>query len=255
MGWLWLAKEYDQFWLIVLLLALVTARAGWEYARLIERSGIPLERSSFATVSVLAIIAYGLLEESFKALIFVGSVLYFMLRYLAHPEGLKAGAAAVLGLIYIPYFLHFFYEIYQAETGFYYVLLLLLLIWGYDTGAYAVGSLFGRHKLFVELSPKKSWEGVVGGFLLAWLAGWASLSWLPVELSSSVVFHALLMSLLVSAFAQLGDLLESKLKRTAGVKDSGALFPGHGGMLDRIDALLLALPVFYFYLHYVLKWV
>jgi phosphatidate cytidylyltransferase len=256
LGWLWLAKTYDQFWSIVLLLACVTALASWEYATLVERSGSPLERGSFVVVSVLAIVAYGSLAEFFSLPIFVGAVLVLLARYVVQPQRIRAGATAVLGLIYIPYFLHFFYEIYRAEAGFYYALLLLLLVWAYDTGAFVVGSLWGRHKLFVELSPKKSWEGVLGGVVLALVAGWLSLLWMPFELSSDVAHHhALLMALLVSAFAQLGDLFESKLKRAAGVKDSGAFFPGHGGMLDRVDSLLLALPVFYFYVRYLLKWV
>lgn len=266
-GWLWLAKAYDQFWLVVLLLALATAAASWEYAKLIAQSGIPLERSSFTVVSVLAVVAYGFGGELYTLLVFTAGALIFISGYLAHPDGLKSVASALLGLFYFPYLLHFFYSLFQVEQGFYYALLLLLLVWAYDTGAYLVGSLWGRHKLFPPLSPKKSWEGVIGGWVLALITGVLSLQAMPlvyqpppwqIPLSFSLqdaVLHGFVLSLLVSIFAQLGDLFESKLKRTAGVKDSGVFFPGHGGMLDRMDSLLFALPAFYFYAHYVLKWV
>ncbi|OGF53414.1 MAG: hypothetical protein A2Z21_00015 [Candidatus Fraserbacteria bacterium RBG_16_55_9] len=256
LGWLWIAKTYDQFWLVLLLLALVTAAASWEYAKLVALSGIPLERLTFAVVSVLTVVAYGALSEAHTSLIFIAGALLFIVGYLPRSEGLQCAASALLGFFYLPYLLHFFFPLFQTEQGYYYTLLLLLLVWAYDTGAYIVGSLLGKHKLFPRLSPKKSWEGVFGGWFLAFVAGWLSFLWIPWAFSlPDAALHGFALSLLISVFAQLGDLFESKLKRTASVKDSGAFFPGHGGMLDRIDSLLFALPAFYFYVHYVLKWV
>jgi phosphatidate cytidylyltransferase len=256
LGWLWIAKTYDQFWLFALLLALVTAVASWEYATLIVQSQIPLEKFSLTLVSVLAILAYGVWGEGHASLILVAGGLLLLQSYLFSPEGMKSLAAAILGLFYIPYFLHFFYPLFEPERGFYYTLLVLLLVWAYDTGAYIVGSLLGKHKLVPELSPKKSWEGVFGGWMLALIAAELSWLWMPGSLPlPDAALHGLALSVLVSMFAQLGDLFESKLKRAASVKDSGAFLPGHGGMLDRIDGLLFALPIFYFYVHYVLKWV
>lgn len=256
LSWLWLAKTYDQFWLAIFLLVLITTIASWEYAKLIEKSKIPLEPYSFAAVSVLTTIAYGTLGDPHTSLIFTASALLFVTAYLPHPDGVRSGATAALGLLYIPYLLHFVYPLYQSDQGFYHVLVLLLLVWAYDTGAYIMGSLFGRHKLFPVLSPKKSWEGVIGGWALAIVAGSLSLLWIPWRFPmENVALHALALSLLIGIATQLGDLFESKLKRTAHAKDSGVFFPGHGGMLDRIDGLLFALPVFYSYAHYVLKWV
>ena len=255
LSWLWVAKTYDQFWLVVLLLALVTAIASWEYATLIAQSQIPLEKYSFTVISVLTIIAYGAWGDTHAALILTMGGLLFLVGYLSNPEGTTSAAAPVLGLFYIPYFLHFVYPLYAPEQGFYYVLLLLLLVWGYDTGAYITGSLLGKHRLFPQLSPKKSWEGVFGGWTLALIAAVLSFLWIPGSFSlPDAALHGLVLSILISVFTQLGDLFESKLKRTANVKDSGVFFPGHGGMLDRIDGLLFALPVFYFYAHYVLRW-
>ena len=119
----------------------------------------------------------------------------------------------------------------------------VLAVWAYDSGAYLAGRTWGRHPFMAHISPRKTWEGVAGGIALAvaaslvtlWLAG----AWVP---------GALLLGPLVGAAAQVGDLAESMLKRAAGAKDSGQLIPGHGGMLDRIDSILFAAPVVYFYL-------
>ncbi len=256
LGWLWIAKAYDQFWLVVLLLALATAAASWEYAKLMVQSGVALERFSFTIISILSVVAYGVMSELHAPFIFTSGALLLLVTYLWRSEGLKEGACAILGLFYLPFLLHFFYPLYRPEQGFYYLLLLLVLVWTYDTGAYIVGSLWGKHKLYPPLSPKKSWEGVLAGWLLMFVIGWLALYWWPWALSlQDAALHGFALSLVISILAQLGDLFESKLKRTANVKDSGTFFPGHGGMLDRIDSLIFALPAFYFYMHYILKWV
>lgn len=122
-----------------------------------------------------------------------------------------------------------------------YVLLLLLLIWGADTGAYFAGRRWGRHKLAPRVSPGKSWEGVVGGLTLTALLAAAGGRYLapPMALGTFVV-----LCLVTVGFSVLGDLTESMFKRVTNVKDSGALLPGHGGVLDRIDSLTAAAPVF-----------
>lgn len=124
------------------------------------------------------------------------------------------------------------------------VLMMLLLAWIGDTGAYFAGRFLGKHKLYPEVSPKKTWEGAVGGLLGSVVAVAAmkmlrlpSLSWLDV----------VLIAVPGGILGQLGDLVESLIKRSAGVKDSGALLPGHGGMLDRIDAVLFIAPYVYLY--------
>ncbi|MDA8344072.1 MAG: phosphatidate cytidylyltransferase [Thermaerobacter sp.] len=120
----------------------------------------------------------------------------------------------------------------------------LILVWATDIGAYLVGSQFGRHKLSPRLSPGKSWEGTGGGILLAIIAG-ATL--LPSLLGRSVGF-GILVGLVTGLLAVLGDLGESAIKRWANTKDSGNFMPGHGGLLDRIDSLLFALPLLYYLL-------
>ncbi|MCG8699821.1 MAG: phosphatidate cytidylyltransferase [Bacteroidales bacterium] len=124
------------------------------------------------------------------------------------------------------------------------LLCILIFIWTNDTGAYVFGSLFGKHKFFVRISPKKSWEGVIGGFLSTILAAWIiSIFNLKFDFAGWVVI-----ALLVVTFSVLGDLFESQLKRSANIKDSGSVIPGHGGILDRIDSFLFVVPVVYLYL-------
>jgi phosphatidate cytidylyltransferase len=121
------------------------------------------------------------------------------------------------------------------------LLVLLVAVWINDTLAFWVGSAWGRRKLAPRLSPNKSWEGSIAGLAGGALAGLAGVSWVTGEARIALV--AVIAVAVVAA--QLGDLVESMLKRAAGVKDSGALLPGHGGLLDRLDAIILALPVFY----------
>jgi len=123
------------------------------------------------------------------------------------------------------------------------VLYLMFLVWGADSGAYFAGHRFGRHKLAPTISPGKTWEGVAGGlvtvFILALLTGY--LGW---QFRAEELLIWLVLSLVTGLISVLGDLFESRLKRAAGVKDSGVLIPGHGGVLDRIDAFTAAAPVF-----------
>lgn len=119
------------------------------------------------------------------------------------------------------------------------VFALLFLIWASDIGAYAFGRTFGKHKLAPKISPGKTWEGWAGGFLMTLIVGWAIGYMLP----EMPLTHRLVAAGVVAIFAPLGDLAESMLKRSVGVKDSGSIMPGHGGLLDRFDAFLLVLPV------------
>ncbi|MDE6308802.1 MAG: phosphatidate cytidylyltransferase [Muribaculaceae bacterium] len=121
------------------------------------------------------------------------------------------------------------------------LLLMFVLIWLNDTGAFIVGSLLGRHRLFERISPKKSWEGFFGGMVFAIGAAIAAGEFFP-EYFELTLLQAALLGAIVTVAATYGDLIESCLKRNAGVKDSGNLLPGHGGMLDRIDSLLLVSP-------------
>lgn len=128
------------------------------------------------------------------------------------------------------------------ESGAEWLLFVLLLVWGADTGAYFAGRAFGRRKLAPRVSPGKSWEGVFGGLGVAALLALGFAAWLSLSPGQAALL--VIVTLVVTLVSVLGDLLESMLKRFRGIKDSSALLPGHGGVLDRIDSLTAAVPVF-----------
>ena len=125
-----------------------------------------------------------------------------------------------------------------------FIMAIFIFVWLDDTGAYLVGSLIGKHKLFERISPKKSWEGFFGGLILS-LASSQAFAWFAPEINR---MNWLGLAATVVLFETWGDLIESLLKRTLGVKDSGNVLPGHGGMLDRFDSVMLAVPASYIYI-------
>ena len=131
-----------------------------------------------------------------------------------------------------------------APYNFHYVLGIILLIWASDVGAYLVGSLIGKHKLFERISPGKTWEGTIGAFIIN-----IGCAFIIAHLFQELALkHWIVISVLVSVFGTIGDLVESMFKRQAGIKDSGKIMPGHGGILDRFDSLLFVSPFVYAYL-------
>lgn len=149
-------------------------------------------------------------------------------------------------LIYIvfPLILMIFLQTNKTANNFSYLLILLILIWLNDTFAYIIGSLVGKHKFCEKISPKKTWEGLLGGLIITLIAA-IIINWYYFKFDNIIVLVSVL---IVCISATLGDLFESKIKREAEVKDSGKLIPGHGGILDRIDSLLIAAPTFSFFI-------
>ena len=167
-------------------------------------------------------------------------------------------AATLFGVIYLGFTLSFCVMLRALPNGLLWICLGLAVIWLGDTGAYLGGRAFGKHKLHERVSPKKTWEGAIAGLLTSIAAALAARTvyglldlWEGPPLRA---VDAVAVGLLAGLLGQVGDLAESLLKRAVGVKDSGTLFPGHGGMLDRIDALLFALPGVYFYAKFALAW-
>ena len=158
----------------------------------------------------------------------------------------------VQGLIYIALFLGFLVLLRHQESGATWILLILCVIFGGDTGAYYVGTYFGKHKLIPRISPGKTVEGALGGLAANAIVGGLINYFLPLlpwglYMQRLPWGWAILFFIVMGVAGQLGDLFESQFKRAADIKDSGKLLPGHGGMLDRIDALLFAAPVAYFF--------
>jgi phosphatidate cytidylyltransferase len=153
-------------------------------------------------------------------------------------------AVSLLGLLYIPLLLSHAVLLRALPAGRDWIFLVLFVVMASDTLAYFIGRKFGRHRLYEAVSPKKSIEGSIGGLFGGVLGAMLCKLWFFADLSS---IDVLLVGVGVGAFSQLGDLVESLLKRSFGVKDSGALIPGHGGILDRLDSLLFAFPITYYY--------
>jgi len=157
------------------------------------------------------------------------------------PGSANDWALTIAWAIYIGYALSFFLRLRASDQGLSWIIVALLGTWICDTGAYFVGSTIGKRKLCPKISPRKTWEGAIGGLISGVLAV-VLLSWWLLDLA---IGWGLLLGVTLVLAATIGDLAESVIKRQVGVKDSGNLIPGHGGMLDRIDSLLFVVPAVY----------
>ena len=183
------------------------------------------EMLSLALIPIAAITLFKFPKE----LYFENGKLIFTVVYLALPFGFALGLPK-------------FSTLDPEKTFTLEVFMLFVLIWSSDTFAYLTGKFFGKHKMAPKISPKKTWEGFAGGVVLTLLLGFFVEQYFP-ELRG----NWMIVGLLVSIFAPLGDLVESQLKRSFAVKDSGNIIPGHGGVLDRLDSFIICAPVIYLY--------
>lgn len=227
----------------VALVALLVARAVWELSRSFSSHGVniafwPLVVGGVGTLLSAYLLA---LEAALAATLLTALVtmLYLALFPRSRLQHLRDLTASIMALMYGP-FLASFVLLILAEHGSYKVLLYMLCVVASDTGGYAFGVLFGKHPMSPSISPKKTWEGFAGSLILGVATGVAGayltdLSWYwGITIGVVCVFSAII-----------GDLAESLLKRDVGIKDMGALLPGHGGVLDRVDSLLMTAPFAY----------
>ncbi|SET40743.1 phosphatidate cytidylyltransferase [Salinibacillus kushneri] len=171
--------------------------------------------------------------------------LFLLLGYMVLKKNtftFEAVGFMVTAIIYVG--MGFYYFIVAREAGLEYLLYALVVIWATDTGAYFVGRSMGKIKLWPDISPKKTVEGSLGGVLLACIA--AAIFQLIYPFTAYSIFQIILVTVIASIVGQIGDLVESAIKRRYDVKDSGKILPGHGGILDRFDSLIFMLPVLYF---------
>ena len=159
-------------------------------------------------------------------------------------QSLRDGAMTLFGVLYLGLTLGSLSMTRLLPQGEWLIFFLLLVTWASDTGAYYVGTVYGRHPLAPTISPKKTVEGLVGGLIGAIMVAYAVRWWFLPELSG---LDCLVLAMLLTITGLWGDLTESAMKRGVGIKDSGGILPGHGGMLDRLDSLLFAAPAFYYY--------
>lgn len=255
-GLLVASKLWGTPWPVALLIGGLTWLGTLEVLDLVRKLGLDLHRLSLVGWNVAYAVSVAFFDGAHSQarfiplLVFAAAILWPLAWYASRRSSFKHTLASWFALFYVPFLLQFAFRTFAVEPyGFYYLLLLVAGVWIYDIAAYFVGSAWGREKLFPEISAKKTWEGVLGGTVgvYAWLL--AAPLWVP---GITWDLQWLLLPLYFTLATQLGDLFESWIKRIAHVKDAGELLPGHGGLLDRIDGLLFASPVFYFYLREVL---
>jgi phosphatidate cytidylyltransferase len=261
MGSVWLSS-----WTFNLFFAAVQAIMLWEFYRMMEKGGyapatkigVLLSLALFGSGALFLKVTLTSTEQSgafvfglgklladvavgFMLLLPLFLLLREMIRWPSHGRPFENVAVTILGMVYVSIPMTLINALAFTESGYDYrrIVGLLLLIWASDIGAYVAGKSFGRHKLAPSISPGKTWEGWAGGALLTLAIG-SGLGWLLPDLPLT---HRLIAAGVVATFGPLGDLAESMLKRSVGVKDSGRIMPGHGGLLDRFDAFLLVLPV------------
>jgi len=268
-------------WLFALLVTVVALLAADEYMSLATGYGVfPFRRSTFAFTAVgltLLSATSAVTEGSYRGataleghlvfiavIVLIAAPLVFLLQSMGREDlrtGLPAAAFSVFALAYVLVPMASLVTLRFFERGWFFILFIFFVVWSGDIAAYYIGKSFGRTKLAPRISPGKSWQGAAASFVFSiavalLLNSHATFIWsvlgsahlLTTHAGSAVLVPApprivLLLGAVINVAAQLGDLAESMLKRGAGVKDSGTLLPGHGGVLDRIDALLFALPV------------
>ncbi len=242
-----------------------------EYAVLMNLRGIPIRRRSLWVATVLTLpaslpVTYeGLfnMQPLFDGMSWREALLGLLALYLIGLEVIRPNDRSVqsviyslFGYFYIPWLLGYGITLRytpDGTLGLWYLMLPILAIFASDTGAYVIGKFFGRQKLAPQVSPNKTLEGAFGG--LGFAVFIVSVTTYSLEAISNLridIYDTILFSILVASAAQLGDLFESLIKRWAGVKDAGFFLPGHGGALDRIDGMLFAVPITYYFVTFVI---
>lgn len=250
---------------MVLLFSIITGLTVWEYTGLVnERPTVSINRFICTVAGVYFFYAmtyfcsdlYGGAAKSVVFIPYLVTVIYLLVAelYAKAEDPINNWAYTMLSQMYIalPFSLInvlAFTATPDGQVSFNTMLPLsvFVFLWLNDTGAYCVGSMIGRHKLFPRISPGKTWEGCIGGAVVVLTAAYSISYWLDNGTLSPLQWMGL--GLVVVVFGTWGDLVESLFKRTLGVKDSGSILPGHGGMLDRFDSSLLAIPSAVVYLY------
>lgn len=235
------------FFTLFFLLALIGLK---EYANLMQKQ-VPLNANLIMVSGSIVYAAsiftlFSLSNYLFPVFLVCCFVIFIVELFAARQQPFISATAAIggLGYVVLPFVAFVYMSMMSGKYNFNFVLCYFILQWTSDTGQYLAGRSFGKNKLFERISPKKSWEGFVGGLLLTIAVAWFLSS--RYDFISNVDF--VFIAIIIVVFGTLGDLIESMLKRSVDVKDSGNIMPGHGGILDRFDALLGSAPFVYFYL-------
>ncbi len=249
---------FGKLWMVTVFAAIVAGLAALEFRTLARLGGSPIPLWwTLPAIALFFLVASFRPMDALTVVAFSTFVLFAVAVFSTPIERvLWQTAVGVLMLIYVAYPLMLLPQIFNEENGVALLLFLFLCVWSGDVAALYIGKRFGRHKFAPNLSPNKTWEGAIASVVASCIFGMGLIllgDWFTQQNSSFTKLHTsepwwvfLILAVVLNAAAQFGDLLESALKRGAGVKDSGTILPGHGGVLDRIDALLLAAPVLWF---------
>ncbi len=247
---------------MIFLFSIVTGMTVWEFAGLVNnRENVQINQFICSVAGVLlflamAVHARGLDTLNLAFVPWLATMIYLLVSelYLKAKDPIVNWAYTMMSQIYIalPFSLLsvLAFQFSNCDVPWLLPLSVFIFLWVNDSGAYCCGSLLGRHKLFPRISPGKSWEGSIGGGVFVLLAAWF-ISFYTVHngiATNLTTLEWMGMGLVVVVFGTWGDLIESLFKRTLGIKDSGNVLPGHGGMLDRFDSSLLAIPAVVVYL-------
>jgi phosphatidate cytidylyltransferase len=246
-------------WVFAAVVGFFLLIAAWEYARMFQACGY--QPSTVLVVGgVLGLLVGRVMHgmESAAALVsllILASITYHLIAYERGRDQAGTDFAVTLsGVLYIGFIGAYLISLRDLPNGIWWVLITLPAVWLSDTGAYLIGSAIGRHPMVPRLSPKKTWEGYVGGIVfgtaLNTLLTWMLLRWTGAAGSGITLWHGAIMGVVMGILPTLGDLGESMIKRQAHLKDSGHLFPGHGGAFDRIDSWLWAAVIGYYMIVY-----
>ena len=230
-------------WLYAAFVGLFALLALHEYLAMAQKWGAaPFDPVAY--LSAAALIAWPSAAVSVLLLTALGALALTMLPRRPLESALPAAAATLLGVAYVGLPMALLADLRRLPQGALWVIYVLLITWISDTAAYFAGRAFGKRKLAPRISSGKTWEGAVASTVAAAVFGAGFAAW---RFPDVPLLASLAMAIAVNLAGQVGDLAESALKRGTGVKDSSALLPGHGGLLDRIDALLFAAPVLWYY--------
>lgn len=238
-------------WPLAIFVALLLGLATWEFRNLFKAGGYSPSLPLMIFFVVAAVILRNFYQFRFADLWVVLLLFTAMFWHiLAQQKGIKTAAVdyviTVGGALYVGYLGSYIISIRTLDNGLYWLLTSLPVIFIADTGAYVLGRVFGRHKMFPAVSPKKSWEGYIGGILTGVLSGWGLAALWHIHIQSILPIHGLILGAVISVLAPFGDFGESMIKRQFNVKDSGKALLEHGGFLDRMDSSLWTVAIGYY---------
>jgi phosphatidate cytidylyltransferase len=254
-------------YVLLTLIAFAAVIGLWEFFHIMELRGYkPIKTAGYLSGLIIVFSSYFFRDYFLMLFLVLMFILFISLFGKDNKTTLSGTGGTVFGVFYIAGLLSFAVKLRNLGTllveqhkyfgsllttqhiddgtGIYAVFFPIAIIFISDTGAYFVGKAYGKRRVAPNISPKKSWEGVGGGIAAGLVAAYAIWRIAPDRFPLK---HALILSVILSIAGLVGDLVESRIKRDAGVKDSGNIFPGHGGVMDRIDALLFGLPIAYIY--------